>query len=192
MEASRARATVGEISNAMSEIFGRHNAKVNVISGVYKKAFDDESVFNEINEQLKFFIDTEGRKPKMLVVKMGQDGHDRGAKVIASAFKDIGFDVEVGPLFQTPIEAATEAVNNNVHIVGISSQAAGHKTLAPELINSLKEMNKDNIIVICGGVIPKSDYEFLYNSGVKAIFGPGTNIPEAAKKILKIIRRSNS
>ena len=192
VEASRARATVGEISNAMSEIFGRHNAKVNVISGVYKKAFDDESVFNEINEQLKFFIDTEGRKPKMLVVKMGQDGHDRGAKVIASAFKDIGFDVEVGPLFQTPIEAATEAVNNNVHIVGISSQAAGHKTLAPELINSLKEMNKDNIIVICGGVIPKSDYEFLYNSGVKAIFGPGTNIPEAAKKILKIIRRSNS
>ncbi len=192
VEASRSRATVGEISNAMSEVFGRHNAKVNVISGVYKKAFDNETAFKEINEQLKLFIESEGRKPKMLVVKMGQDGHDRGAKVIASAFKDIGFDVDVGPLFQTPNEAALEAVNNNVHIVGISSQAAGHKTLAPELINSLKEMNSENIIVICGGVIPKSDYEFLYESGVKAIFGPGTNIPEAAKKILKIIRRSNS
>ncbi len=192
VEASRSRATVGEISDAMSEIFGRHNAKVSVISGVYKKAFDNESAFTEINQQLKFFIESEGRKPKMLVVKMGQDGHDRGAKVIASAFKDIGFDVEVGPLFQTPNEAAVDAVNNNVHIIGISSQAAGHKTLAPELIKSLKEMKRENIVVICGGVIPRSDYEFLYKSGVKAIFGPGTNIPEAAKKILKIIRRSNS
>ena len=128
----------------------------------------------------------------MMVVKMGQDGHDRGAKVIASAFKDIGFEVEVGPLFQTPLEAAEKAIENNVHIIGISSQAAGHKTLAPQLIQSLKNMKRENIIVICGGVIPKSDYEFLYDVGVKAIFGPGTNIPDAAKKILKIIRRSNS
>ena len=123
---------------------------------------------------------------------MGQDGHDRGAKVIASAFKDIGFEVEVGPLFQTPEEAAKDAIQKNVHIVGISSQAAGHKTLAPQLIQQLKNRNKGDIIVICGGVIPKSDYEFLYNAGVKAIFGPGTNIPEAAKQIIKIVRRSNS
>jgi len=134
------------------------------------------------------FAKNEGRRPRMLVVKMGQDGHDRGAKVIATAFADIGFDVDVGPLFQTPEEAAQDAIDNDVHVIGISSQAAGHKTLAPKLVEALKSAGANDIIVICGGVIPQQDYQFLYDAGVKAIFGPGTNIPDAAQDILTIIQ----
>ncbi|MEO0991511.1 MAG: cobalamin-dependent protein, partial [Pseudomonadota bacterium] len=144
--------------------------------------------FKQIQRDVEAFAEAEGRRPRMLVVKMGQDGHDRGAKVIATAFADIGFDVDVGPLFQTPEEAAQDAVDNDVHVVGISSQAAGHKTLAPKLVEALKAQGAGDILVICGGVIPSQDYQFLYDAGVKAIFGPGTNIPEAAKDILSLIR----
>ncbi|MEP5153872.1 cobalamin-dependent protein, partial [Planktotalea sp.] len=145
-----------------------------------------------IQKSVEDFAADEGRRPRMLVVKMGQDGHDRGAKVIATAFADIGFDVDVGPLFQTPEEAAQDAVDNDVHVIGISSQAAGHKTLAPKLIEALKEKGAEDIIVICGGVIPQQDYDFLKDAGVKAIFGPGTNIPNAAQDILQIIRDTRS
>jgi len=186
--AARARATVGEISDAMEKAFGRHRAEVKTLSGVYGAAYEGDEGFAEIQREVEEFAATEGRRPRMLVVKMGQDGHDRGAKVIATAFADIGFDVDVGPLFQTPEEAAQDAIDNDVHVVGISSQAAGHKTLAPKLIEALREQGADDIIVICGGVIPQQDYDFLYKAGVKAIFGPGTNIPEAAKNILSIIR----
>ena len=139
---------------------------------------------------METFAEEEGRRPRMLVVKMGQDGHDRGAKVIATAFADIGFDVDVGPLFQTPEEAAQDAVDNDVHVIGISSQAAGHKTLAPKLVAALKEAGAGDILVVCGGVIPQQDYQFLYDAGVKAIFGPGTNIPHAAANILNLIRKT--
>ncbi len=186
--AARARATVGEISDAMEKAFGRHRAEVKTLSGVYGAAYEGDEGFAEIQREVEEFARHEGRRPRMLVVKMGQDGHDRGAKVIATAFADIGFDVDVGPLFQTPEEAAQDAIDNDVHVVGISSQAAGHKTLAPKLIEALREQGADDIIVICGGVIPQQDYDFLYKAGVKAIFGPGTNIPEAAKNILSIIR----
>jgi len=161
---------------------------VKTLSGVYGAAYEGDEGFAEIQREVEEFAAAEGRRPRMLVVKMGQDGHDRGAKVIATAFADIGFDVDVGPLFQTPEEAAQDAIDNDVHVVGISSQAAGHKTLAPKLIEALREQGADDIIVICGGVIPQQDYDFLYKAGVKAIFGPGTNIPEAAKNILSIIR----
>jgi methylmalonyl-CoA mutase len=187
VEAARARATVGEISMAMEKVFGRHRAEVKTLAGVYGAAYEGDDDFTAIQKSVEAFAEKEGRRPRMLVVKMGQDGHDRGAKVIATAFADIGFDVDVGPLFQTPEEAAQDAVDNDVHIVGISSQAAGHKTLAPRLVEELKKQGAEDIVVICGGVIPHQDYEFLYNAGVKAIFGPGTNIPAAAKDILDII-----
>ncbi|MEM6695634.1 MAG: methylmalonyl-CoA mutase [Pseudomonadota bacterium] len=187
VEAARARATVGEISMAMENVFGRHRAEVKTLAGVYGAAYEGDAGFAQIQRDVEAFAEAEGRRPRMLVVKMGQDGHDRGAKVIATAFADIGFDVDVGPLFQTPEEAAQDAIDNDVHVVGISSQAAGHKTLAPKLIAALKEQGADDIIVICGGVIPHQDYDFLYQAGVKAIFGPGTNIPEAAKDILTLI-----
>ncbi|WP_420568175.1 methylmalonyl-CoA mutase [Thalassovita sp.] len=187
VEAARARASVGEISMAMEEEFGRHRAEVKTLAGVYGAAYEGDEGFAQIQADVDSFAEAEGRRPRMLVVKMGQDGHDRGAKVIATAFADIGFDVDVGPLFQTPDEAAQDAVDNDVHVVGISSQAAGHKTLAPQLIQALKDKDAGDIIVICGGVIPQQDYEFLQNAGVKAIFGPGTNIPEAARDILRLI-----
>ncbi|MCE8006211.1 MAG: methylmalonyl-CoA mutase [Aestuariivita sp.] len=187
VEAARARASVGEISMAMEKVFGRHRAEVKTLAGVYGAAYEGDEGFAAIQKDVEAFAKAEGRRPRMLVVKMGQDGHDRGAKVIATAFADIGFDVDVGPLFQTPEEAAQDAVDNDVHVVGISSQAAGHKTLAPQLVTALKEAGAEDIIVICGGVIPQQDYEFLYNNGVKAIFGPGTNIPEAARDILRLI-----
>ena len=189
VEAARARATVGEISMSMEKIFGRHRAEVKTLAGVYGAAYEGDEGFANIQKDVETFAEEEGRRPRMLVVKMGQDGHDRGAKVIATAFADIGFDVDVGPLFQTPAEAAQDAVDNDVHVVGISSQAAGHKTLAPKLVQALKDAGAGEIIVICGGVIPQQDYDFLYKSGVKAIFGPGTNIPEAAKDILTLIRK---
>ncbi len=186
--AARARATVGEISMAMEEEFGRHRAEVKTLAGVYGAAYEGDEGFAAIQKAVEGFAEEEGRRPRMLVVKMGQDGHDRGAKVIATAFADIGFDVDVGPLFQTPAEAAQDAIDNDVHVVGISSQAAGHKTLAPQLVQALKDAGAEDVIVICGGVIPQQDYQFLYNNGVKAIFGPGTNIPKAASEILDLIR----
>ena len=188
VEAARARATVGEISMAMEKVFGRHRAEVKTLAGVYGAAYEGDAGFAAIQKSVEDFAEAEGRRPRMLVVKMGQDGHDRGAKVIATAFADIGFDVDVGPLFQTPAEAAQDAIDNDVHVVGISSQAAGHKTLAPQLVAALKEAGADETIVICGGVIPQQDYQFLYDAGVKAIFGPGTNIPAAAQEILDILR----
>ena len=192
VEAARARATVGEISMAMEKQFGRHRAEVKTLAGVYGAAYEGDEGFAAIQKSVEDFAEAEGRRPRMLVVKMGQDGHDRGAKVIATAFADIGFDVDVGPLFQTPAEAAQDAVDNDVHVVGISSQAAGHKTLAPQLVQALKEAGAEDIIVICGGVIPQQDYQFLYDAGVKAIFGPGTNIPDAAQHILNILQGSEA
>ncbi len=192
VEAARARATVGEISMAMEKEFGRHRAEVKTLAGVYGAAYEGDEGFAAIQKSVEEFAEDEGRRPRMLVVKMGQDGHDRGAKVIATAFADIGFDVDVGPLFQTPAEAAQDAVDNDVHVVGISSQAAGHRTLAPQLVQALKDAGAGDILVICGGVIPHQDYDFLYESGVKAIFGPGTNIPEAAQDILRLIRKSRA
>jgi methylmalonyl-CoA mutase len=190
VEAARARASVGEISMAMEKVFGRHRAEVKTLAGVYGAAYEGDAEFAAIQKDVAAFAVAEGRRPRMLVVKMGQDGHDRGAKVIATAFADIGFDVDVGPLFQTPEEAAQDAVDNDVHVVGISSQAAGHKTLAPKLIEALKAKGAEDILVICGGVIPQQDYEFLKAAGVKAIFGPGTNIPAAAQDILRLIREA--
>ncbi len=190
VEAARARATVGEISMAMEKAFGRHRAEVKTLAGVYGAAYEGDEGFASIQKSVEAFAEDEGRRPRMLVVKMGQDGHDRGAKVIATAFADIGFDVDVGPLFQTPAEAAQDAVDNDVHVIGISSQAAGHKTLAPQLVQALKDAGAEDILVICGGVIPQQDYQFLYDAGVKAIFGPGTNIPKAAQDILRLIREA--
>ncbi len=188
IDAARARASVGEMSMAMEKVFGRHRAEVKTLSGVYGAAYEGDEDFAAIQADVETFAVEEGRRPRMLVVKMGQDGHDRGAKVIATAFADIGFDVDVGPLFQTPEEAARDAVDNDVHVVGISSQAAGHKTLAPKLVEALKEAGAEDVVVICGGVIPQQDYEYLYQHGVKAIFGPGTNIPQAAQDILRLVR----
>jgi methylmalonyl-CoA mutase len=190
--AARARATVGEISMAIEKTFGRHRAEVKTLAGVYGAAYEGDAGFAAIQKSVEDFAKDEGRRPRMLVVKMGQDGHDRGAKVIATAFADIGFDVDVGPLFQTPEEAAQDAIDNDVHVIGISSQAAGHKTLAPKLVKALEAAGAGDILVICGGVIPQQDYQFLYDAGVKAIFGPGTNIPHAAEDILKLIREARS
>ena len=192
VEAARARASVGEISMAMEKVFGRHRAEVKTLAGVYGAAYEGDAGFAAIQKSVEGFAKDEGRRPRMLVVKMGQDGHDRGAKVLATAFADIGFDEDVGPLFQTPAEAAQDAVDNDVHVIGISSQAAGHKTLAPKLVEALNVAGAGDIIVICGGVIPQQDYDFLYKSGVKAIFGPGTNIPEAAQDILRLIREARA
>jgi len=190
VEAARARASVGEISMAMENVFGRHRAEVKTLAGVYGAAYEGDEDFAAIQKSVENFAEEEGRRPRMLVVKMGQDGHDRGAKVIATAFADIGFDVDVGPLFQTPEEAAQDAIDNDVHVIGISSQAAGHKTLAPRLIEVLRGRDAGDILVICGGVIPQQDYDFLKSAGVKAIFGPGTNIPNAAQEILDLIREA--
>ncbi len=192
VDAARARATVGEISMAMEKVFGRHRAEVKTLAGVYGAAYEGDDEFAAIQKDVEHFAEEEGRRPRMLVVKMGQDGHDRGAKVIATAFADIGFDVDVGPLFQTPEEAAQDAIDNDVHVIGISSQAAGHKTLAPKLVQALKDAGAGEILVICGGVIPQQDYQFLFDAGVKAIFGPGTNIPNAARDILKLIREARA
>ena len=172
---------------AMEDEFGRHRAEVKTLAGVYGAAYEGDEGFAAIQQSVEEFAEAEGRRPRMLVVKMGQDGHDRGAKVIATAFADIGFDVDVGPLFQTPAEAAQDAVDNDVHVIGISSQAAGHKTLAPQLIQALKDAGAEDILVICGGVIPPKDHDFLRQAGVAAIYGPGTNIPDAAAEILGLI-----
>ncbi len=188
VDAARARATVGEISAAMEQVFGRHSAGVQTLSGVYGAASEGDADFVAAQADVAEFERAEGKKPRLLVVKVGQDGHDRGAKVIATAFADIGFEVAVGPLFQTPEEAAAEAIARGVHVVGISSQAAGHTTLAPRLVQALKAAGADDILVICGGVIPQQDYNYLKQVGVRAIFGPGTNIPVAAREVLRLIR----
>jgi methylmalonyl-CoA mutase len=188
IEASRARATVGEISDALEKVFTRYRATTRSISGVYGGAYAGDGEFASVCADVESFARDEGRRPRLMVVKLGQDGHDRGAKVIATAFADIGFDVDIGPLFQTPEEAARDAIENDVHVVGVSSQAAGHKTLVPALIDALKAQGAEEIMVVCGGVIPPADYEFLTARGVAAIFGPGTNIPSAAGKILSLIR----
>jgi len=187
VNAARNRATLGEISMAIEKVSGRHKAVIRSISGVYSNAFRDEEQIEEVKQITNEFLKLEGRRPRMLVAKMGQDGHDRGAKVIATAFADLGFDVDIGPLFQTPEETARQAVENDVHVVGISSLAAGHKTLVPQLIEELKKLNREDILVIVGGVIPAKDYEFLYRQGVSAIFGPGTIIPVAAQKVVEEI-----
>ncbi|HEY3142230.1 MAG TPA: methylmalonyl-CoA mutase [Acidimicrobiales bacterium] len=189
VDAARARATVGEMSAAMEQVFGRHKAEIRSIAGVYGSAYEGDETFAGIQRQVAAFAESEGRRPRILVVKMGQDGHDRGAKVIATAFADIGFDVDVGPLFQTPAEAARDAVDNDVHIVGVSSQAAGHKTLVPQLVEELKRLGGGDVVVVCGGVIPPQDYDELRAAGVAAIFGPGTNIPEAASEVLGLLKR---
>ena len=188
VEAARARASVGEISMAMERVFGRHRAEVKTLAGVYGGEWDGDAGYAAIQAEVEAFAEAEGRRPRMMVVKMGQDGHDRGAKVIATAFADIGFDVDMGPLFQTPEEAAQDAIDNDVHVVGISSQAAGHKTLAPKLVEALRAAGAGEILVVCGGVIPAQDYQYLYDRGVKAIFGPGTNIPKAASEIIRLIQ----
>ncbi len=189
VNAARARATVGEISDALEGKFTRHRAVIRSITGVYGSAFDGDEGYSKIATEIDRFAEDEGRRPRMLVVKLGQDGHDRGAKVIATAFADIGFDVDVGPLFQTPEEAARQAIENDVHVVGVSSQAAGHKTLVPALVTALSEHGAGDVIVVCGGVIPPKDYDILKQSGVSAIFGPGTNIPAAASEIIGLVRQ---
>lgn len=192
VKAARLRATVGEISDAMEEIFGRYNAQARTISGVYGAPYEDDAEWQAIKSDIEAFEATHGRRPRMLVCKMGQDGHDRGAKVIATAFADVGFDIDLSPMFSTPEEVARQAVENDVHVVGVSSQAAGHKTLVPELIEALKAQGADDIIVVAGGVIPKQDYDFLYQAGVKGIFGPGTKIPVSARKVLEAINQANA
>lgn len=184
VEAARVRATLGEISDALEVVFGRHQAIIRSISGVYQAEVSDNEQFQKAKELADAFAEQEGRRPRILVAKMGQDGHDRGAKIIATSFADLGFDVDMGPLFQTPEETARQAVENDVHIVGASSLAAGHKTLVPQLIDELRKLGREDIHVIAGGVIPPKDYEYLYQAGVKGIFGPGTIISVAAQKIL--------
>lgn len=185
VDAARKRATLGEISNAMEKVFGRHKAQTQAISGVYAAEVKDQNSFKKARELSDRFAGTEGRRPRILVAKMGQDGHDRGAKVIATGFADLGFDVDIGPLFQTPQEVAEQAIENDVHIVGASSLAAGHKTLVPQLIQALKELGRPDIMVVAGGVIPQKDYGFLFDSGVSAVFGPGTVLSEAAIEVLE-------
>lgn len=188
VEAARARATVGEISDALEKVYGRHRATTRSIAGVFGSAYENDAGFSSIQQEVKAFAESEGRRPRMLVCKLGQDGHDRGSKVIATAFADIGFDVDIGPLFQTPQEAVRQAIENDVHVIGISSQAAGHKTLVPQVIEGLKKEGAQDIIVVCGGVIPPQDYDEMLGLGVAAIFGPGTNILVAARQVLGIIQ----
>ena len=191
VEAAKARASLGEISLACEKVFGRYKAQIRSISGVYEKEFSKDGgnmkVVEEISEMVKEFESREGRKPRILIAKMGQDGHDRGAKVVSTAYADLGFDVDIGPLFQTPEETAKMAVENDVHIIGMSSLAAGHKTLLPALVEELKKLGREDIMIIVGGVIPAQDYQFLFDHGASAVFGPGTVIPESAKKMLKIL-----
>ncbi|XP_005725125.1 methylmalonyl-CoA mutase, mitochondrial [Pundamilia nyererei] len=190
VEASRARCSVGEITEAMKKVFGEHKASTRMVSGAYRTEFGEHEEITLANNRVAEFKSHEGRNPRLLVAKMGQDGHDRGAKVIATGFADLGFDVDIGPLFQTPREVAQQAVDADVHCVGVSTLAAGHKTLVPELIKELQKLNRPDILVICGGVIPPQDYEFLYHSGVCAIFGPGTRIPQAAVEVIDNIEKS--
>ena len=187
IDAAKKRASLGEISDACEKIVGRYKAVIRTISGVYSSESKDDPDFNKAKELCKTFAEKEGRQPRIMVAKMGQDGHDRGAKVVSTGYADVGFDVDIGPLFQTPEEAAKQAVENDVHILGVSSLAAGHKTLIPAVIAELKKLGREDILVIAGGVIPSQDYQFLYDAGVAAIFGPGTSVSKAAIAILEIL-----
>ncbi len=189
VEAAKLRATIGEISMAMEKVYGRYNATVQTISGVYGAVYDKDDSLKTIRAHIDNFAKNEGRRPRMLVAKMGQDGHDRGAKVIATAFADMGFDVDIGSLFATPEEVGRQAIENDVHLIGVSSHAAGHKTLVPQLIAALKSAGRPDIMIVCGGVIPAQDYDYLYKAGVAEIFGPGTNIPVAAEKIVTLLEQ---
>ncbi len=188
IECARARATVGEISSALENVYGRHRAETRSVSGVYAAAYRGDPEFEALQKDIRAFAEEEGRRPRILVAKLGQDGHDRGAKVIATSFADLGFDVDVGPLFQTPDEVARQAIENDVHAVGVSTQAGGHKTLVPQLIEALRAQGGGDVVVICGGVIPQQDYEFLRECGVANVFGPGTQVPRAAREVLRSIR----
>jgi methylmalonyl-CoA mutase len=188
--AIRLRATVGEVSDAMEKVFGRYVATTRVISGAYASEYGDNDVISSLRDRTTRFLEKTGRRPRMLVAKMGPDGHDRGIKVVATAYADLGFDVDISPMFQTPEEAARIAVDNDVHVVGVSSLAAGHKMLVPELLSELKTMGGEEIIVIVGGVIPHTDNDFLYEKGVKGIFGPGTPITESADKVLTLLEEA--
>jgi len=188
IDAARARATVGEISDAMESVFGRYRAEIRAVSGIYGGAYEGDNEFAVLRGEIETFAREEGRRPRILVAKMGQDGHDRGAKIIATAFADLGFDVDIGPLFQTPEEVAKDAIEADVHVIGVSSQAAGHMTLVPQLIDSLKREKAEDILVVLGGVVPEYDRDALKTAGVAEIFGPGTNIPAAARRVLMLIR----
>jgi len=190
IEAVRARATVGEVSDALEKAWGRHRADTQKVSGVYAAAYDSAEGWEALKREIADFADAEGRRPRVMIAKLGQDGHDRGAKVVASAFADLGFDVDIGPLFQTAEECARQAIENDVHAVGISTLAAGHKTLVPAVIEALRAQGAGEIVVFVGGVIPRGDYEFLHDAGVKGIYGPGTPIPASAKDVLEQIKRS--
>jgi methylmalonyl-CoA mutase len=192
VEAARARATIGEISSALEQVWTRYHADIKSISGVYGAQFDNDADWQELSGEITRFANEHGRRPRMLVAKLGQDGHDRGAKVIATAFADLGFDVDVGTLFQTPEEVARQAVENDVHVVGISTQSGGHKTLVPQLVKELEKLGAGDVVVTVGGIIPVRDYPFLEAAGVKAVFGPGTQIPKAARKVLDLIRQNGA
>ena len=191
IDAARVRCTLGEISDALRDEWGEHVPRSDVVQGAYASQYgESDNEFDEVVTLIGAFAKSQGRRPRMLVCKMGQDGHDRGGKVIASGFADLGFDVDVGPLFQTPEEAAQQAVDADVHVVGVSSQAAGHKTLVPQLKKALEAMGAGDITIVCGGVIPQQDYDFLYDAGVAAVFGPGTRIPDAARRVLQAIEEN--
>ena len=190
IQAIRLRATVGEVSDALEKVFGRHRADTQKVTGVYAAAYDSAEGWEKLKAEIAEFAQAQGRRPRVMIAKLGQDGHDRGAKVVATAYADLGFDVDMGPLFQTPEECARQAIENDVHAVGVSTLAAGHKTLVPAIIAELKKQGANDIIVFVGGVIPRQDYEFLYESGVKGIYGPGTPIPASAKDVLEQIRRA--
>ena len=188
IEAIRARATVGEVSDAMEKVFGRHRADTQKVSGVYAAAYQGAEGWDKLRHEIDAFAEAEGRRPRVMIAKLGQDGHDRGAKVVATAFADLGFDVDIGSLFQTPEECARQAIENDVHAVGVSTLAAGHKTLVPAILAELKKQGADDIVVFVGGVVPRQDYDFLYEAGVKGIYGPGTPIPASAKDVLEQIK----
>jgi methylmalonyl-CoA mutase len=187
VEATKARASLGEISSALEEKFGRYQATIRSISGVYSSEYGKSTMTDEVRTLVDKFEKKEGRRPRILIAKLGQDGHDRGAKVVSTAMADMGFDVDIGPLFQTPEEAAKMAVENDVHVVAMSSLAAGHKTLLPALRDALKALGREDIVIVCGGVIPAQDYDFLLKNGASAIFGPGTQIPKSTKRTLEIL-----
>jgi methylmalonyl-CoA mutase len=190
IDAMRARATVGEVSDALEKVWGRHRANSQEVTGVYAAAYDSAEGWDKLKGEIAAFATEQGRRPRVMIAKLGQDGHDRGAKVVASAFADLGYDVDVGPLFQTPEECARQAIENDVHAVGVSTLAAGHKTLVPEIIQSLRAQGAKDIVVFVGGVVPPQDYAFLYEAGVKGIYGPGTPVPVSAKDVLEQIKRA--
>ena len=187
IDAARKRASLGEISYALEKVYGRYKAKINLISNVYSAQTKDTDEFQQVKAMTDYFAKVEGRRPRVMVAKMGQDGHDRGAKVVATGYADLGYDVDMGPLFQTPAEAAKQAVENDVHILGVSSLAAGHKTLVPQVIEELKKLGREDIIVTVGGVIPPQDYDFLFEHGAAAIFGPGTVVSTSARKMMELL-----